>query len=90
MAAVAKYQRHFPNRRMPSRLGFSNAFKRFRDTRSFSSFCISSEHSVQNVAEEENFNQKIPLSHDISTPRTSTSLLLLLLLLLLQTRVCTA
>jgi hypothetical protein len=74
-AAVAEYQRHFPNRRIPDRRVFSSVLQKLRESSSFRGVCISFDRLMQqDFAEQENIIQMVQRSLGVSRRRISTRL----------------
>jgi len=66
--AIAEYQQHFPNRRIPTRRVFTPVYQTLRYTGTLPSVCIAAKHDVnEGINEEEGIVQMVQ-----SSPRAST------------------
>jgi len=65
--AVAEFQRHFPNRRIPTRRVFTRVYQTLRDTGTLPGVRIAAERDVNEGVDEEGIVQMAQ-----SSPRAST------------------
>jgi len=73
--AVAEYQQHFPNRRIPNRRVFTRVYQTFRDTGTLPGVRIAAECDVNGgVDEEEGIVQMVQSSTSASTRRNARCL----------------
>ena len=69
--AVAEYQQHFPNGRIPTRRVFTSVYQTLRDTSTLPGVRIAAEHDVnEGVDEEEGIVQTVQSNTCASTQRT--------------------
>ena len=73
--AVAEYQQHFQNRRIPTRREFTRVSQTLQDTGTLPGVRIAAEHDVnEGVNEEEGIVQMVQSSPHVSTRRSARSL----------------